>query len=770
MNAAAIALAFASGVTLAQQYPSLPSWPLLALLAVSGGLLFGLKHRLKGALVLGLVWACAFGAWRLHDALAEELEGQDLWLTGVVADLPERFPGGLRFAFDVESAQLGENLASVPRHIRLSWYDAPETPRAGERWRLRVRLKRPHGTLNPGGFDYEGWQFAQGVRATGYVRPEGGDRLDGTVAAYAGQRARQFLAERLDAALADAAHPELVKALVLGEDSGIRPEQWEILRRTGTTHLMVISGSHIGLLAGWVFWLTQLLCARLGLKRWPPPLLAAWSAVLAAAGYAALADFAIPARRALVMAAVALAAVGLRRSLRPLHVWALALGAVSLHDPLATVSPGFWLSFLAVGLILFVTLGRKGQGGFWRGLWHGNRATALGLIPLLVLFFQQAPLIAPLANLLAIPLLGCVAVPLALAATAARLSGLDAHGWLLHLTDRWLDVSWTLLESLSALPLPEWHPPAPDLWSVALALLGALLLLAPRGVPARAMGIILLLPFLATPSPRPEAGAFRLTLLDVDQGLAAAVETARRVLVFDTGARWTPKMDMGQAVVAPFLRQAGWTRIDTLLVSHGDNDHIGGAPSLLKSFPAARVLSSVPQRLGDIAPAERCLAGQSWEWDGVRFEMLSPATPSEQDENDQSCVLRISGAGGSVLLTGDIEATAEQRLVELYGEHLASDALVVPHHGSATSSTPAFLQRVRPRWALIPSGYRNRYRHPHPDVLRRYRERGIPALTSAGSGAIRLEFGAGSPPAEPMSYRWQNRRYWNLAATSDANH
>ncbi|HLF95693.1 MAG TPA: DNA internalization-related competence protein ComEC/Rec2 [Methylococcaceae bacterium] len=769
MNAAAIALAFAGGVTLAQQYAALPSWPLQALLAVSGGLLFGLKHRLKGALLLGLVWACAFGAWRLHDALPGELEGRDLWLTGVVADLPERFPDGLRFAFHVEDARWEEKEARVPRHIRLSWYDAPAAPRAGERWRLRVRLKRPHGTLNPGGFDYEGWLFAQGVRATGYVRPEGGSRLDAELAAYAGQRARQFLAERLDAALSKAAHPELIKALVMGEDSAIRPEQWEVLRRTGTTHLMVISGSHIGLLAGWVFWLTQRLCARLGLKRRPPPLLAAWSAALAAFGYAALADFAIPARRALLMAAVALAAVGLRRTLRPLHVWAIALGAVSLHDPLATVSPGFWLSFLAVGLILFVTLGRRGQGGFWRGLWHGNRATALGLIPLLVLFFQQAPLIAPLANLLAIPLLGGIAVPLALLATLAWLMGLDPHGWLLHVTDLWLAVNWTLLENLSALPLPEWHPPAPDLSSVALALIGALLLLAPRGIPARGMGMILLLPFLATPSPRPEAGAFRLTLLDVDQGLSAVVETASRVLVFDTGARWTPRMNMGQAVVAPFLRQAGWTEIDTLLVSHGDNDHIGGAPFLLQSFPVPRLLTSVPHRLADAGPAKHCLAGQNWEWDGVHFAMLSPATPSERDENDQSCVLRVSGAGGSVLLTGDIEALAEQRLVEVYGDRLASDALVVPHHGSATSSTPAFLHRVRPRWALIPAGYRNRYRHPSPEILRRYHERGIPTFSSAASGAIRLEFRAAGQPAAPERYRLQHRRYWNLTGSESRN-
>jgi competence protein ComEC len=383
--------------------------------------------------------------------------------------------------------------------------------------------------------------------------------------------------------------------------------------------------------------------------------------------------------------------------------------------------------------------------------------TALGLAPFLLLFFRQVSLVSPIANFLAVPVLGTLLIPVCLSGALLLPLVPAAGAGLLQLAEFILNRTWPVLEWLSALPLAQWNHAEPPFWTVPLAFLGTLLLLAPRGIPARWLGLVLLLPATLYHPERPTPGEFRLVLLDVGQGLASVVETRHRALVYDTGVRLSPSFDMGRAVVEPYLRARGIGTIDTLVVSHGDLDHIGGARSLLARFPVGRAYTSVPEQLAGF-PAAPCAAGQRWNWDGVDFEMLGPLRNSEK-ENDNSCVLRVQGRSGSALLTADIERTAEGLLVENYRERLRSDVLVVPHHGSKTSSTGPFLEAVRPRLALIPAGYLNRFGFPHPAVMDRYT--GIDALTlsTAERGAIVVE--TGKDGMRTFTHRPEHRRYWH---------
>jgi competence protein ComEC len=752
------ALGFVAGVIAVQQLPELPG--LWALAALAPLLIAALRRRLHffAAFVFGLAWAFGYAEVRLSDALPAATERQQALVEGAVLTIPEPMDRGVRFDFAI-SRVIDPADARLPARVRMSWYDETAMPKAGERWRLRVSLRRPRGMLNPGGFDYEQWLFAEGIRAVGYVRNAGDNRRieAGAAHPFSPQVWRQAIYDRLSATLAGSPVAGLVKALTMGADDGITPSQWEVLRRTGTTHLIAISGSHIGLVAAFAFFLTRRLCARLGALRWPPPRIAALVGFVTALFYSALADFAIPTQRAMVMIGVAMGAVVFQRNLNPTHVLAMAALAVVLYDPLAVLSPGFWLSFGAVALIAFGVAGRVETARGWRALVKINWVTALGLAPFLLLFFRQVSLVSPLANLLAVPILGTLLIPVCLSGALLLPLVPWAGAGLLHLAEFILGWTWPVLEWLSVQPLAQWTHAEPPFWTIPLAFLGALLLLAPRGIPARWLGLVLLLPAMAYQPERPAPGEFRLVLLDVGQGLASVVETRHRVLVFDTGTRLGPGFDMGKAVIEPYLRREGIGSIDLLVVSHGDLDHIGGARSLLTRFPVGQTYASVPEQLAEF-PAGRCEAGQQWTWDGVEFEMLGPLRKSEK-ENDNSCVLRVRGRSGSALLTADIERTAEALLVERYHERLRSDVIIVPHHGSNTSSTAEFLDAVRPRHALIPAGYLNRFGFPHRAVLARYAGAGAAMLTTAEAGAIAVT--AGDNGLRASAYRLEQRRYWH---------
>jgi competence protein ComEC len=772
-------LAFAIGIAFLQVQGKLPGIAVLgcfAALALLGVLLSaGRVHwmsrvvSLGSCALLGFAWAGWMAQQRLADQLPEAWEAKEIRLTGVIASLPQRFERGERFEFDVESVQTEG--AIVPGRIMLSWYrswddsaDKDETPEAravrpGERWRFSVRLKRPHGNANPHGFDYEAWLLERNIRATGTLRSRGEiQRLDDFVfrPGYVVERLRDVIRSRFLTALPEAPYLGVLVALAVGDQRAIPNTQWQVFNRTGVTHLVSISGLHVtmvaALFAALVNWLWRR-CDRLML--WLPAqkaaVMAGW---LAAFVYALLAGFEVPAQRTLYMLSVVALTLWSGRNLGVSRTLLLALLLVLVLDPWAVLATGFWLSFGAVALLLFVGTSRVGEVRGWSATlaqWGATQwAVTVGSLPLLLLFFQQFSLVSPLANALAIPFVSFVITPLALVFAVLP--------WppLLHF-DHWLmSQLMVLLEWLADWPV--WQQAAPPLWASLVAVAGVVWLLLPRGFPARWLGLCLLLPAFFWPPPSPAAGEAWVDVLDVGQGLAVVVRTAGHALLYDTGPLYSAESNAGQRVVVPYLRATGVGQLDTLVVSHRDKDHAGGVTAVREYQPVARLLSSIPELEG-----EPCAAGQSWDWDGVRFSVLYPHAADYQTKtkkaNNMSCVLRvarIADAGSSVLLAADIEAGDEKSLIAGSPSLLRNDVLVVPHHGGRGSSTPEFIAAVGAREAVFSAGYRNAFNHPRPEVLERYAASRQWRTDHDGAVSIVL---AGS--VEVSAWRKERRRYWH---------
>jgi competence protein ComEC len=794
-------LAFVAGVSWLQHAAALPPRALVALVVPSCAALataYVLAARLRrGTARTGARMACAglagmalgyaWAALLAHAALAPYLdlqdEGRDLELVGTVASLPYQFDGGVRFNFAVEHTLTAETQA--PPLVALSWYagragqGAPPAIQPGQRWRLTARLQRPHGNANPGGFDYEAWLLGQGVRATGYVRAQSGYRLLAAFVPSASavvERSRALLRARILAALRDKAYAGVIVALVIGDQRGIDQADWQVFNRTGIGHLVSISGLHITMIAGMAALAVGALWRRSFFTdaQLPLRLPAQKAAALAGAGvallYVLLAGFGVPAQRTLYMLSVVALALWLGRLSAVSHVLCTGLLAVVLLDPWAVLWPGFWLSFGAVATILFAGRGRLDvptarRGGWRAALLAAGRtqwAVTLGLVPLTMLLFAQVSLVAPLANAFAIPLVSFVVTPLAL---AGSLLPAPLCGWLLTLAHGCMALLAWVLAYLAALPAAVWRAPAPTAWAFLLALGGTLWLLMPRGWPLRWTGIVAWLPLLARLPDAPAPGALRVTAFDVGQGMALLVETPRHRLLYDTGPAYAPGADAGNRVILPYLRMRGIAALDGIVVSHGDSDHTGGAPALLAEIGTGWVASSLDAGHPIATAARRhvrCAAGQRWAWDGIRFEMLHPAPSSYADHgaksNARSCVLKIQVGGRAVLLAGDIEAAQEAALVAGAGDALRADVLLAPHHGSGTSSTPAFLNAVRPSLGIFQVGYRNRYRHPKAEVYERYGRLGIARWRTDEAGALTFLIGEEIAVA---AWRRDAPRYWD---------
>ncbi len=799
-------LGFAVGISWLQVQAALPSWPFVALLIVLAVMLalgaraarrprFSVPLRFACAAIFGFVWAALFAHSYLFQELPKEWEGRDVTVIGTIDNLPNRFEQGVRFNFAVERVlPIGGELPVVPPKLALSWYSAFRADelqavgdvQPGERWQLTVRLKRPHGNANPYGFDYEAWLLEQNLRATGYVRPDQNaplknQRKDSFVFSFGNvvEHCRGRLRDRIFTALPDKEYAGVIVALVIGDQRAVDQSDWKVFNRTGIGHLISISGLHITMIAGLFAAIVFALWRRSFFTGAQLPLLlpAQKAAALGGVGmaflYVLLAGFGVPAQRTLYMLSVVAVALWFGRITSVSHVVCLALGTVVLLDPWAVLWPGFWLSFGAVAIILYASMGRTqahaGNKLSRKERWQAELKSAcrtqyvvtLGLVPLSMLLFGQISLVSPIANAVAIPLISFIVTPMSLMGSVLPA---PFSAWTLivaHQLVAWLAAG---LNWLSEFPTAVWTAPIPAWWIFVSALLGTVWLLAPRGWPLRWLGIVAWMPLILNVPSRPQEGRMWITAFDVGQGMGLLIETSNHRLLYDTGPFYSPESDGGNRVILPYLKARGIGALDGVMISHNDNDHSGGALSIFEEMQIGWVSSSLAydSKIVRNAPSHRrCAAGQSWEWDGAHFELLNPTAGSYESTkwkpNARSCTLKITLGSQSILLAGDIEAVQEDELVQSQADKLRALVLLAPHHGSGTSSTLPFLQAVQPELALFQVGYRNRYHHPKPEVFARYGELGIGRLRNDEAGAISLRFGAG---LEVSEYRSEHARYW----------
>lgn len=805
-------LGFVGGVMWLQWQAQLASRLSLALLGAASVLLF--IWATKGhspwrvvacRLIAGCAFGFAWGGWFAQAALSPSLpaawEGRDMTLVGTIDSLPDVFAQGVRFHFLVEQAVSAQGEAvPVPPRIALSWYAqlrdgvAQEVGQVqpGARWQLTVRLQRPHGNANPYGFDYEVWLLEQHLRATGYVRTASTNReLTAFVIRFSSivDYCRAILRTRILQALPDHPYAGVIVALVVGDQRTVSQSDWKVFNRAGIGHLISISGLHITMVAGLFAALAAFLwrrsfftSAQLPL-RLPAQKVAALVGALTAFLYVLLAGFGVPAQRTLYMLCVVALALWRGQMRRVSDVLCAALGVVVLLDPWAVLWPGFWLSFGAVATILYASIGRTVRVSVaapsrcqrclmpLREGAHLQYVITLGLVPLSLLLFAQLSLISPIANALAIPLVSFLVTPLALIGSILPLPLAKLVLGLAHLLIAWLAE---FLQWLSSLPHAVWRSPVPPLWVFISASIGTLWLLAPRGWPQRWLGLPAMLPLILQVPSHPLPGQLWVTAFDVGQGMALLVETAQHRLLYDTGPAYSTESDGASRVVLPYLQARGIDTLDGLIVSHNDNDHSGGALSLLADFRPLWTASSLAawSPIVQAAPAHRrCVAGQHWQWDGVRFDMLHPDAQSYADAslkpNARSCTLKISAGSDAILLAGDIEAAQERALIASAAD-LRSTVLLAPHHGSGTSSSREFLQAVDPQIALFQVGYRNRYHHPKAEILERYAELGIRRIRTDEAGAVSFVFGHGQTVGL-REYRLSDARYWRATQRKVAN-
>ncbi len=731
---------------------------------------------------LGFLYISMHASYVLAKRLPEDLHGVKAVITGKIASLPEvqenEEEAFVKFEFDPIEIKLFDSKTievnpnrnpawQNPGRIKVFWKDPPlnipTLPKPGDIWKFSLKLKRGRNYANPGSFDKEKYLFINRIAAEGFVLEKGITKL---ISRKWYKKPidylRQILYEKIKHILEKRPLAGMIVALVVGAKDGITMPQWTTLQDTGTAHLMAISGLHIGLVATAAFYLINYLW-RKNYKLCqsnPSSRIAAIGALVAALFYSLLAGFSVPTQRSLVMVTVFMLAIIFRRNSSCWHSFFLALALVILLDPISTLSPGFWLSFGAVGMILYGMRGRfdslynqenskMSLEALW---WKWGRAqwvVFLGLMPITLVIFGKMSIISPIANLISIPWVSFLVVPLALLGAILSPMFSNISEFILGISERLLNIIWLVLEYIKGFPYSTWEFSELNTLSIIAAFVGILWLLSPKGLPGKFNACIFFLPLFFNSIQRPELGQARVTVLDVGQGLSTVVETKDHLLVFDTGPKLSPQFDTGDRVVVPYLKTRGRTHIDTLIISHGDNDHMGGMESITQKLNVEEIITSesefVSKRLSKqpiiknielIDKVRTCYADQEWEWDHVKFKILHPDTIQTKKRNDHSCVLKVETGEQSVLITADIEAVSELKLINRYGNQLRSNILLVPHHGSRTSSSPEFIKMIQPEYAIIPVGFRNSYGHPKPDVVARYESHQVKIFDSIKHGAI----------------------------------
>lgn len=751
-----ISIAFLSGILLLDQFSKIPSWPWLAAAMLTGLICSKYLHAACVWVALGFCWAAVDGVSYLSQILPEALERQDLFVEGRVVSLPDENFSSTKFLFAVDQSGMSDG-EEVDFHgvVKLSWRSREMRPFGGERWRLKVRLRQPRGFRNPGGFDYERWLFQNDIVARGYVRDSNDNRRisgRGLTPLVLRQTLRQQVSNHAPATPARA----VFNALLFGDRSGLDDSDWQLFRATGTSHLIAISGLHIGLVALMAWMLVEFLWRKAGRLPLllPSPIAAAWAALFAAAAYAMLAGFSIPTQRALLMTAVFSFAIILRRNSSSLDGVALALLLVLVIDPRSVLSAGFWLSFVAVTVILLL-IRRYPQWGRWR-MWIAiQTGLFVALIPLLAFWDFPASPISPLVNLIAVPWFSFVIVPGVLITAmllAVSFPGADALLMvLLKGIAATLDVMRMAAQQseLINFSTPVW-------WMALLAGSGALLLLLGHQWYWRAAGAPLLLLLCW-----PQSGSIDnlvLTVLDVGQGQSVVIETSSHTLVYDLGPIFPSGFNTAEAVVIPYLRSRARKHVDMLVLSHDDNDHTGGASQFVKRMEVRSTVFGQQMQQFDI-PYQSCHEIEPWQWDGISFRFLKPLLKPLND-NDASCILLLEHSGGRILLTGDVTRRIEQSLLRQYGDVLRADVITTPHHGSRTSSSPAFVRQVGAKNSIVSAGWKSRYGLPKDDVIQRWEESGAQIDNTAETGALLMEWHQDGRKSLHR-YRDDARRFWN---------
>lgn len=862
------AFSFLSGILIVQQQSSLPvlSWLAIGLLVIVAIKPFRKRISnscllvLVSGLAFGFAWALGHAHWMMSQRLLPQYEGVDLVIEGQVISLPvsplktssaKQYGFGqqrVRFDFSPTKIRLAGNLpqnialVQFPKRIRLSWYKPMAIVEAGQFWRFTVRLKRPYGLMNPGGFDYESWLFQKRIQAKGSIRNNDKNQLiiRNTSSSFTYTfmlELRQLILKTLTDKLEIGEHSAFIRhvtqSLILGYRGGLDASQWQTFQRTGTTHLMAISGLHIGLVAALIYALAGFLwrhSGRLtgqGCQFLPAPQFAAIAALLAAVLYAILAGFTIPTQRALVMLSVAMLHIVFKRTPLPASkTIAVALVLVLLLDPLAVLAQGFWLSFMAVSLIIYLTRHTNSRQSFTEdksdtidelvldkkvdeqsfirrlvekfifSILNFGRIQwilTIAMFPMVLYFYQSSSLVSPIANFVAIPVISLAVVPLMFVATLFLFINISIANFLFSVVDFVYSLLWQFLESLAGWQYATVEFSIGSLWGMLACYLAIVLWLCIKGTPMRWLALVLILPVFFYSTVTLKQGEAIVTVLDVGQGLSTIVQTKLHTLVFDTGPRYSQNFDTGRAVVIPYLRKIGRSNIDTLILSHGDNDHIGGFNSIASMLPIKHVLTSIPgspvfdsliynSLIDDSGlynsfrnksqPLKKpqvsmCHLGQKWQYDGVEFAIVSPLerihAENGHDENNQSCVLKVTTQFGRVLISGDIERETESYLYHSMPEKLAAEILVIPHHGSNTSSLEGFIKAVAPQYAVFTVGYKNRYRLPNSKVIRRYQQLSqAKLLKSNETGALIFKLQQDSA-LQPHAYRQQAKRYWHTS-------
>ncbi|VAW52700.1 DNA internalization-related competence protein ComEC/Rec2 [hydrothermal vent metagenome] len=806
------AVAFLLGILFVQQQSVLPSLvPYGVALSLLILLYYVYKIRVKTPvfiveltliitiiclIIFGIIYSSYHAHWQLSHRLDEGFVGQNIVLNGTVSNIPVSEGRVQRFQFSINHFQLpGSDISFesedfFPKKIRLSWYYG-RSLKAGENWQLVVRLKPPHGFMNPGGFDYEAWLFQHGIDATGYVRKSNLNRREAK-ASTGIDTFRQLLGASISEGKSDSF--ALIKALAIGDKSSISNTQWRVLTNTGTSHLMAISGLHIGLAALFAYSLIRRLIPVAMMQRLPAQHISLSFGLIVAAMYALIAGLSIPTQRAIIMLTVLVLMTLVRRNHRPLDALGFAVLVVLLFDPLAVLSVGFWFSFSAVAVI-FISLSpnesikkspEQSSLRFkviqtlkqWVRL---QLLISVFLLPLSLFMFQQVSLVSPLANLLLIPYVSFLVVPVVLMAIFSALFLQSLSDMLFYIAATLLDFIWPLLSMFSNLPhalLIKGDVSITQLLLTTVAMLliyfskhlvAAIYIAHKKDAPKfivwlfRAALCFMFVPIMFSGNTELKKNEFILSVLDVGQGSAAVIHTQNHTLVFDAGAKFSERLDAGRSVVIPYLRSQGILKLDRLLISHGDADHIGGAQAIIDEYPDVQLVGQDIEQL-HAQNKQICQQGQTWQWDGVSFTFLSPKMNksdfNRNKRNDRSCVLQVRSQHGSVLLTGDIEKSAERALLDDYEDSLSSDILVVPHHGSNTSSSLDFIRAVNPKISLISAGYKNRYKLPASKVVARYDLEHLKILTTAKSGAITIAITEANPLLVER-YRDENAKYWH---------